>query len=199
MKRSLLVTCSRPQRPPSCTQTCWAVYGKKVAHGRGPCINHACFLKKRRVAPAFLSLSLSTCAKGQTLERDWGRVAIPSTIYRAPEPEFPKIAVETAGKLAGKLGVLGGVLGELLWRLPLLCSPRLSIGFGRTYFSRIFRFGWPDFFPRMLSPDCFSVPRNRRIYIERRRFAMTMGYRYVQAQPPGSDNGALTLGKVVLS
>ena len=31
--------------------------------------------------------SLSTCAKGQTVERDLGRVAIPQPIYRPPEPE----------------------------------------------------------------------------------------------------------------
>ena len=36
VKRCLLVTCSRPQRPPSCTQTCWAVYGKRLHMAEGP-------------------------------------------------------------------------------------------------------------------------------------------------------------------
>ena len=88
------------------------------------------------------------------MERDWGRVAIPPTIYRVAEPEFPKIAAETAGALAGKLGALGGVLGELLRRLPLLYSSRLRTGFGRMGFFAILIFGAPDF-SQILLPDCF--------------------------------------------
>ena len=45
------------------------------------------------------------------MERDWGRVAIPPTIYRAPEPEFPKIAVETAGETGGETRSAGGSAG----------------------------------------------------------------------------------------
>ena len=44
-------------------------------------------------------------------------VGIPLTIYRAPEPEFPKTAVEIAGETAGESQSAGGVLGELLRRL----------------------------------------------------------------------------------
>ena len=171
VKGCLLVTCSRPQRPQSCTQTCWAVHGEKATHGRGPCIKLCLFLQKneklplryldsRSLNPAekprspqsaslrwfplcfplfcclffSLSLSLSTCAKGQTVKRDWSRVAIPPTIYRAPDPEFPKLLWRLLEKLAGKLGALGGVLGELLWRLPLLYSSRLRIGFWQRVF-----------------------------------------------------------------
>ena len=53
VKRCLLVTCSRPQRPPSCTQTCWAVYGKKerLHMAEGPASNYACFFKKNEKLP----------------------------------------------------------------------------------------------------------------------------------------------------
>ena len=52
-------------------------------------------------------------------------LAIPPTISMAPEPELPKIVVETPGETAGDTwSAGGGVPMELLRRLPLLCSSR---------------------------------------------------------------------------
>ena len=42
------------------------------------------------------------------MERDWGRVAIRPTISRSPEPEFPKIAAETAGETGVETRRAGG-------------------------------------------------------------------------------------------
>ena len=45
------------------------------------------------------------------MESDWARVAIPLAIYRAPEPEFPKIAVEIAEETGGETRSAGGSAG----------------------------------------------------------------------------------------
>ena len=91
--------------------------------------------------PLFCCLSLSICMRKRSDSGKglgWG-VAIPLTIYRAPEPEFPTTG-ETGGETRGAGGSAGGTAAETAG------SSRQGLGsvFGRTDFSRISIFGQTD-------------------------------------------------------
>ena len=99
----------------------------------------------RLVLPPF-ALSLSTCAKGQTVERDWGSHCHTPAHLQGPGARIPEnYAVETAAEAGGETRSAGGSAGGTAAETAASLLLKLRIGFWLKDFRGFFIFGQPDF------------------------------------------------------